>query len=757
MIRTLHSSKFFLLFGLSLVSLSAHASISFSISPAHCTHWDAVIITQVSGGVPPYTFSWSDGPTTQNRYNVNGGTYTLTVTDLVGGVQQAEATVPTLPNYPWDPNTMFAQAIPSCLPGPEPNGGGYMFFGGDQYPAPAGVAPHEFDTGCLEQPFAEGNIPTDWSWFVNGTVRAVCFLGMEGQSYTIGYTDATGCPGTMEVTVPQVPQFYPVGILDIEGSCSGGTNGRVRFSIPAEPDYIYGVRPHLYNPDWQENEAFWNSMAMNWTGGAEYDVPDLGPGTYALVRKISIDPDWAQWFPCGDTTYITIPDLGPTCGYVNGTVALDVNEDCTLQWSDTRIPETVLEFLPGPYYATTNTTGGYAVHLPLGSYTVHQQSTVLREHCLGDPSSLTVAGNMTYDLLDTALMTNDVQLTMASGPARPGFELSYALDIDALTSAAHQLNSLVLTVDAELSYVSASPTPSNVSGNTITWSNFGWLNYFGHRDVNVRFLVPPDVNLIGNELQASATLGSNGDQNTLNNVADGSVVVTGSYDPNDKVATTSSGASREHYYIDVDEWVDYVVRFQNTGTDTAFTVVITDTLPTTLDPATLVMGAGSHPFTWELEGSGTVRLMFANILLPDSNVNEPASHGFVSFRVRPKQPLVPGLGIENVANIFFDLNPPVITEPSVLVAEFSTGTRDQAPGQGRLRLLPNPARDQLLVNAEGTMTAVRIIAADGREVLRTRVRSTHASIVLEQLKAGVYFISASFMDGSEIRERFIKE
>ena len=29
--------------------------------------------------------------------------------------------------------------------------------------------------------------------------------------------------------------------------------------------------------------------------------------------------------------------------------------------------------------------------------------------------------------------------------------------------------------------------------------------------------------------------------------------------------------------------------------------------------------------------------------------------------------------IENIANIYFDFNPPIITEPSVLVAEFSTG------------------------------------------------------------------------------------
>ncbi|MBK9629215.1 MAG: hypothetical protein IPO56_16370 [Flavobacteriales bacterium] len=58
-------------------------------------------------------------------------------------------------------------------------------------------------------------------------------------------------------------------------------------------------------------------------------------------------------------------------------------------------------------------------------------------------------------------------------------------------------------------------------------------------------------------------------------------------------------------------------------------------------------------------------------------MNEPRSHGFVTFRIRPRTPVLPGTVIENIANIYFDFNPPVITEPSVLVAEFSTGCNNR--------------------------------------------------------------------------------
>ena len=53
--------------------------------------------------------------------------------------------------------------------------------------------------------------------------------------------------------------------------------------------------------------------------------------------------------------------------------------------------------------------------------------------------------------------------------------------------------------------------------------------------------------------------------------------------------------------------------------------------------------------------------IFNNIQLPDSNVNEPASHGFVKFKInqRANNPL--GTVIENKAGIYFDFNEAVIT------------------------------------------------------------------------------------------------
>lgn len=134
--------------------------------------------------------------------------------------------------------------------------------------------------------------------------------------------------------------------------------------------------------------------------------------------------------------------------------------------------------------------------------------------------------------------------------------------------------------------------------------------------------------------------------------------VVGSYDPNDKRGFPLGW--QEAHYIEPGQEIDYLIRFQNTGTDTAFQVVIRDTLSELFAVESVRPGAASHPYSFDFEGNVLV-FRFDNILLPDSNVNEIASHGFVQFRVLPRGDLSIGSVLENSAAIYFDVNEPVIT------------------------------------------------------------------------------------------------
>ncbi|MEZ4756893.1 MAG: hypothetical protein R2817_08710 [Flavobacteriales bacterium] len=139
-------------------------------------------------------------------------------------------------------------------------------------------------------------------------------------------------------------------------------------------------------------------------------------------------------------------------------------------------------------------------------------------------------------------------------------------------------------------------------------------------------------------------------------------IVVGSYDPNDKNVWPATLSPQE---LQEGTRVTYTIRFQNTGTFMAERVVITDTLPDGLQWNSLAMLDASHPFTWFLN-NGVLHFIFDDINLPDSLSDEPGSHGQVRFTVLPAQDLLPGGTVLNAANIYFDFNPPVITEPSVL-------------------------------------------------------------------------------------------
>ncbi len=219
---------------------------------------------------------------------------------------------------------------------------------------------------------------------------------------------------------------------------------------------------------------------------------------------------------------------------------------------------------------------------------------------------------------------------------------------------------------------------------------------------------------------------------------------TAAYDPNDKQGFPL-GYGDEHY-IRPGQPLDYLIRFQNTGNDTAFQVVLRDTLPFWLDPVTVVPGAASHDYRFELSGTGQLSFYFDNILLPDSTTNEPASHGFVKFEVQQRTGIPLGTVLNNRAGIYFDFNEPVITNYTHhTVSENFVAVHTKTPVAGessrQISLSPNPATagDLLLLKgAELGSGTFEWIDGLGRAVLQRRIVGNTVETGGVQLPAGVY-------------------
>ena len=582
------------------------------------------------------------------------------------------------------------------------------------------------------------------------------FSGTAPGNYTVSFTDGIGCPGTIEVAIlPELNDLPQVQAVNVQPSCASTPTGSITYSYEGLSlhEYLVLLRPDAVTGecDPQVRTEF---IGANTPPGTR-TFSSLLPGDYWLITSTDAYR-WLAGTPlsenaCKDSTLVTVPSLGADCGVLNGRVYIDENADCQMGSAGTenRVPGTIVEITPGPIYLTTNSSGQYSIGLNFGDYTVTEQNAVFDQSC---PGAVTLAaGSQTFNVGCAGGEPLDVQLSMANGWARPGFELHYGIDLDNLTPAATGNVTLTVTIDPALTFLSAFPAPTSVVGNVLSWTSpqLVMSQVFEHKDIGVRTQVPPDVGLIGSTLTTTAQLvTANTDGDPANNGAVSNQLVTGSFDPNDKTASTSLGSSST-WIINEDDWIDYTIRFQNTGTDTAFNVIITDTLPPTLDPASIIWGAGSHVHSRALLGQGVLKFIFANILLPDSNVNEPLSHGFVGFRIRPHQPVLPGTLIENIANIYFDFNPPVITEPSVLVAEFSTMLHENPREQWSI--YPNPASDRILLRT--TDPTERVIAwsiqqTDGRSVRASARPFPSEGVDISGLAAGSYVLMGSTTDGN---------
>ena len=180
-----------------------------------------------------------------------------------------------------------------------------------------------------------------------------------------------------------------------------------------------------------------------------------------------------------------------------------------------------------------------------------------------------------------------------------------------------------------------------------------------------------------------------GDSVPENNVLELDLLVTGSFDPNDK-AVSPKGEGVAGHITRADSILNYLIRFQNTGTDTAFTVVVLDTLDIDLDIRTLVPGASSHPYDLNVLDGNILEFRFENIMLPDSNINEPLSHGFFLYDIHTKPDLPYFTSFENSAAIYFDFNEPVITNTVVNTLTMPVGVAVIPEKNLAVNVQPNP-------------------------------------------------------------------
>jgi hypothetical protein len=453
-------------------------------------------------------------------------------------------------------------------------------------------------------------------------------------------------------------------------------------------------------------------------------------------------------------------------GFVRGKVFLDANADCQYEAGEAPVFGQTFVFQPGNYMAVSNPDGSIYRHLPGGDYNVSMNPPVfpISSQCI-DPVSFTIQDGVFQDFQAglEATIVPDLAVGLTGTPVRPGRLAYYTIQVQNTGLVPSTAASLSLVYpDQILQLVGANPAATSMQIGELHF-NVPILAPQESLEFNITYKVPPDPALTGAMVAVQAALEAPyTDSDASNNTANSIMTVTNSLDPNDLTASTL--AAPYQVLPLADKKISYQIRFQNTGTDTAFTVVVVDTLSDRLDWSTLRMIGTSHPGRLSVLDPGVLVWKFDPIYLPDSNRNEPASHGYIQFSIKAKADVKVGEVLYNQAAIYFDYNAPVFTNTTqtrvVRKAIYRDLQQDGAPEVlVRVQIVPNPANDHIQIrlasasNQEGRVCIYDELGC----LLKSTVlpaESDSLNLILPNLPAGLYWVHA-YQGGQVYTTRFI--
>jgi len=676
-------------------------SVGLSASDASCGLCNGSITATVLGGNPPYSYTWTGGSNLPILTGVCPGNYFVTVTDMTGcqGIDSVDVN-----------NVNYLSVVLDSLQNANCSNN-----------AAGNISVH---ADCGAGMYA-------YSWSNGSTTPSINNLG--AGVYTVTVSDQNATSATASFVVSNTANIY-ASITVINTNC--GNNGSA--TVHAFGNYP----PFTYY--WSDAQHQTTATAVN-----------LGPGTYYVTVTDSLGCTYIA------TTY-TLP-LG-CYNIIRGRIYLDSNQNCVQDIGEAGIPNKVLYVNPGPYYGTTDSLGDFIIMTP------NMNNTLSAPYNMNAPFVITCPLTGTYTINfsqqgDTSLANNfgyyadpnyfDLGIHPGWTGASPGFTKTYWVLY--YNNGPTAQNALIrFEYDSLLQFTGCTQGGVNYpTQHKIEWTlnNLQPGTYWNwSTKPEVYFDVPTTLPI--NTLLHSCfeILPISGDANPADNILCADEVVTGSHDPNSK-AVSPVGVGAEGYISPNDSVLLYTIHFQNDGNDTAFTVVVVDTLSPYLNPATVVPGASNHTYTFDVSGQGIVTFRFDNILLPDSNVNEPESNGYLNFTVKQKHNNPDGTVIYNTAYNYFDFNEPVGTNTVKNTISTTLSIINELSDSKNIHVYPNPFTDMFNIEIPGVATypcSITIFNDLTEKVLTTSINKPLSTINCSGLTSGFYFFRVVDKNGSTI-------
>jgi uncharacterized repeat protein (TIGR01451 family) len=347
---------------------------------------------------------------------------------------------------------------------------------------------------------------------------------------------------------------------------------------------------------------------------------------------------------------------------VAGTVFFDMNQNKIYDAGDQPIENAKLTMVPDNSIAYTNSSGSYQFGTIGGVQTVSYANNISGLTLYTDSASFTfnASGSVTGKDFGLLSIFPDYTIHIAGPYIFARCNSDQILSFKVRNSSNITYNATVwMKYSSNMTFLSSTINPVAIVGDTIFWNIT--MPPWSTTTIGSTFSLPGAGSTISFHIQASSLDGGGVPQQT--NTFIHTVPVFCAWDPNDK-QVTPPGILAPNYTL-ITDTLEYLIRFQNTGNDTAFRVVILDTLNANLDISTFELLGSSHSMMTQVKANGAMRFTFDNINLPDSNVNEPASHGYIRYRILADSLIPDGTPVNNTAYIYFDFNPAVVTNTTL--------------------------------------------------------------------------------------------
>lgn len=358
---------------------------------------------------------------------------------------------------------------------------------------------------------------------------------------------------------------------------------------------------------------------------------------------------------------------------------------------------------------------------------------------VNDTSVFTTLGNT--DTLLFALQpigtVNDASISLVNTfISRPGLENTYLLSAENKGNKPINNASIKLVLDNHLTLENCN-FPFTQSGDTIIFLSIN-LDAGEVKNIYINFLAS-SVLEVGDTLTSKAFIQTNlSELYYINNSVELTDEIRGSFDPNNKTANASNlpniGIATKA--------IVYTIQFENIGNDTAFNIIIRDTLSKNLNLNSLILINTSHSYTLTIEEDSILVFTFKNILLPASIQNQDASHGFVCYEVQPiSNQLESSFDVKNTAHIIFDYNKPISTNIAVTRISNVLNVKNNSISSADWLAYPNPVKNSIRIDVSKINTDtynLKLCDIDGKLLTDKNYESKIVEINLSNISNGVY-------------------